>query len=226
MSAPRCVEDGRTICDAAARLLCGVALEEAALAHVIGAEGEKIQRAMALSQGAAGGLPGLLRVNDSVRDVLSMVVKKNFTLVLKLESIHELIARCPVRPPVPVVEEGKFWMRTIRPIPGGIDFEGLDTELGPAPTPQLGIALPAGMVSRLRVEVLTNLFSAGATTVAWQTDGVVNLSVMIGPGGVGIFENAGSAIVASSASSDFRLITPTEEGSITLSATIEYLPNP
>lgn len=93
MSAPT-IPNCRSLCDGAAQLLCGIALEEAGLAHVINAEGEKIQRAIQLTQS----IDDLVRANRSVKEVLEVVVKKNFTLVLKLEQIEDLLRRCPVCP--------------------------------------------------------------------------------------------------------------------------------
>ncbi|WP_068775895.1 hypothetical protein [Paenibacillus sp. FJAT-26967] len=71
-------------------LLASIALEEIGLAHIINAEGEKLQYVL-------GTLPGvtpppvtisdLLAVNASVRDTLKEVARKEWILHNKLESV-------------------------------------------------------------------------------------------------------------------------------------------
>ena len=74
-------------------LLASIALEELGLAHIINAEAEKIQYAL-------GTLPGLspsatlgqiLAVNESVSDMLDLVIKKELLLESKLKQVIKTI---------------------------------------------------------------------------------------------------------------------------------------
>lgn len=74
-------------CQAIADLLESIALQEAGLAHIINAEGEKIQKALEI--------PGvtieqLVAINQSVLDVLTKVIKLEMVLEFKLEEINRL----------------------------------------------------------------------------------------------------------------------------------------
>lgn len=75
-------------------LLASIALEEIGLAHIINAEGEKIQ----YSLGTIGNprqsptLNQVLEINESVRDTLAMVIKKEILLDNKLKQVVDLIS--------------------------------------------------------------------------------------------------------------------------------------
>lgn len=75
-------------------LLASIAPEEIGLAHIINAEAEKVQFVL-------GTLPGLktattteeiLKVNDSVQDMLELVIKKEMLFETKLNKIIKTIS--------------------------------------------------------------------------------------------------------------------------------------
>jgi len=74
-------------------LLASIAMEELGLAHIINAEGEKIQYALGTLPGSPSGtsLEDILRVNDNVRDTMDVVIKKELLLDNKLKKIIDLI---------------------------------------------------------------------------------------------------------------------------------------
>ncbi|WP_203361527.1 hypothetical protein [Bacillus sp. REN10] len=79
--------------DAINLLLASVALEEIALAHVVNAEAEKIQKVVGTLGSTltpAPNLQDLLRVNRSVEKVLKKVIAKELILLFKLEEILEI----------------------------------------------------------------------------------------------------------------------------------------
>ncbi|WP_327869391.1 hypothetical protein [Alkalihalophilus marmarensis] len=92
-------------------LLASIAFEELSLAHIMNAEGEKLQYALGTlfedEEGPVGGLEldleGLLAVNRSVERTLRTVIKKEMLLQFKLEDILEsglLNGNGPTPPPV------------------------------------------------------------------------------------------------------------------------------
>lgn len=80
--------------DAINLLLASIALEELGLAHIVNAEGEKIQYALGTIPGITGpgpSIPEIMGVNKSVRDTLDTVMKKELLLDSKLKSVIDLI---------------------------------------------------------------------------------------------------------------------------------------
>ncbi len=79
--------------DAINLLLASIAMEEIGLAHIINAEGEKIQYAIGTIPGLSpeATLDQILDVNDSVQDMLAMVIKKELLLDNKLKQVIDLI---------------------------------------------------------------------------------------------------------------------------------------
>lgn len=75
-------------------LLASIALEELGLAHIINAEGEKIQYVIGTLDGQAPQEPPtideLLRINRSVERTLRSVIKNQMLLQFKLEDILEI----------------------------------------------------------------------------------------------------------------------------------------
>jgi hypothetical protein len=80
-------------------ILTSIALEEAALSHIINAEGEKIQYALKqLKVGENSGLHAVLAVNESVAMMLGQITDIQLVLVNKLEKVLKRIPPCPAPP--------------------------------------------------------------------------------------------------------------------------------
>ncbi|RXZ80750.1 hypothetical protein EBB07_17345 [Paenibacillaceae bacterium] len=80
--------------DAINLLLSSIALEELGLSHIINAEGEKLQYVLGTLPGVTSLSPtlsDLLTINDSVRETLREVGKKEWILTNKLESVLRAI---------------------------------------------------------------------------------------------------------------------------------------
>lgn len=88
-------------CQAITDLIESIALQEAGLAHIINAEGEKIQQAIAMAQVADSTvtIDDLIAVNQSVSDTLTKIIKLEMMLEFKLEEVNRL--NCPSCPPCP-----------------------------------------------------------------------------------------------------------------------------
>lgn len=86
---PSCVVERPQLCQAITDLLESIALQQAGLAHIINAEGEKIQQAIAMAQadGSTVTIDDLIAVNQSVSDTLVKVIKLEMILEFKLEEI-------------------------------------------------------------------------------------------------------------------------------------------
>jgi hypothetical protein len=96
MSMPVISPSTTTPCQAITDLLESIALQEAGLAHIINAEGEKIQAAIAIEDVT---IDDLIAINQSVSDTLVKVIKMEMLLEFKLEEINRL--ECPACPPCP-----------------------------------------------------------------------------------------------------------------------------
>lgn len=75
-------------------LLASIALEELGLAHIINAEGEKIQYALGTlitSPAPVLEIDNLIDINESVQSTLEMVLKKEMLLQTKLKNIMDII---------------------------------------------------------------------------------------------------------------------------------------
>jgi hypothetical protein len=86
-----------TTTDAINLLLISIALEEIGLAHILNAEGEKIQFVLGTLSGVTPpptpSISDVLLVNASVRDTIRELVKKEFILQSKLDSILTIFTR-------------------------------------------------------------------------------------------------------------------------------------
>ena len=88
MSAPK-IERPKNSVDrdqAIADIIESIALEETGLAHIINAEGEKIQRALEI----ADNTNDLIDVNKSVKDTIVNIIKMQMLLQFKLEEVSKL----------------------------------------------------------------------------------------------------------------------------------------
>ncbi|WP_152657822.1 hypothetical protein [Oceanobacillus sp. CFH 90083] len=75
-------------------LLASIALEELGLAHIINAEGEKIQYVLgtlATSPEGIASLDDLISINESVQCTLETVLKKELLLQTKLKNVMDII---------------------------------------------------------------------------------------------------------------------------------------
>lgn len=88
MSAP--VVPEKKADEALAEILHSIAAEEIALAHIINAEGEKIQKAI---NDYACNLDDLVDINKSVSKTMKSVIMKEILLMLKMEQVCE-VAEC------------------------------------------------------------------------------------------------------------------------------------
>ncbi|MEQ5998337.1 BclA C-terminal domain-containing protein [Bacillus amyloliquefaciens] len=74
-------------------LLSSIAMEELEMAHILNAEGEKIQYALGTIPGLTGppsSLADILNLNESVRDTLDSLMKQELLLGSKLDSISNI----------------------------------------------------------------------------------------------------------------------------------------
>ena len=88
MSAPK-IERPKNSVDreqAIADIIESIALEETGLAHIINAEGEKIQRALEI----ADSTDDLISVNESVKDTIVNIIKMQMLLQFKLEEATKI----------------------------------------------------------------------------------------------------------------------------------------
>lgn len=72
-------------------LLASIGLEELGLAHILNAEGEKIQCITGGEEGTCGSLEDLLAINSSVNRTIQTVIKNQMLLQFKFENILDLI---------------------------------------------------------------------------------------------------------------------------------------
>lgn len=97
MSMPVITPSNTTKCEAIADLLESVALMEAALSHILNAEGEKIQAAIGTLPGSTGAIAQttseLLQINESVDSMVTSVTLLEGLLQKKLN--QALSVDCP-----------------------------------------------------------------------------------------------------------------------------------
>ena len=84
-----------TRCQAITDIITSVALEQTALSHILNAEGEKIQKIVALAETA----DEMLAVNKSVENMVKSITRLEMVLQGKLELFEPcLCTDCPVVP--------------------------------------------------------------------------------------------------------------------------------
>jgi len=136
-------------------LLASIAMEELGLAHIINAEGEKIQYALGTLPGLTipASLDEILEVNESVQDTLDSTIKKELLLDNKLKQVTGLIPN------------------------GGTGFTGpagATGATGPAgatgTTGATGPAGPAGATGSTGLSEYAYIYNLSAETVAIEAD--------------------------------------------------------
>ncbi len=80
---------------AATNILQSIALQEAGLAHIINAEGEKLQKAIAMCD---TDMCDLLDVNESVESMIEKVTALEIVLKSKVDAVVPIINRVPCKP--------------------------------------------------------------------------------------------------------------------------------
>lgn len=78
-------------CCAATSLLQSIALEEAAISHILNAEGEKLQKAIGMEKCSE---KDLLDVNKSVEDMVDKITTLEVVLKSKLDLIIPILDHC------------------------------------------------------------------------------------------------------------------------------------
>lgn len=93
------------VCNAVAWVVTSVAYEELALAHIINAEGEKIQKVIwdcTVKVADGQEMQDILTVNESVKEMLQTIICKESVLFVKLaQALDFLDEHCPPPPPAP-----------------------------------------------------------------------------------------------------------------------------
>lgn len=82
-------------CCAASSLVQSIALEEAAISHILNAEGEKLQKALALH---SCDLDTILKANKSVEDMVDKITSLEIVLKAKLDLIKPILDDCGKKP--------------------------------------------------------------------------------------------------------------------------------
>lgn len=96
MSMPKIDPTSIDKCNAASSILQSIALEGAAISHILNAEGEKIQKVLSLHNCDC---KDILEVNKSVQDSLDKITKLEMILKEKLDLIVPLVKDCEKKPP-------------------------------------------------------------------------------------------------------------------------------
>lgn len=85
-------------CCASAALVQSIALEETAISHILNAEGEKIQKALARCDLST---KELLEVNKSVESMVDKITSLEIVLKSKLDLVIPILDECGRKPPKP-----------------------------------------------------------------------------------------------------------------------------
>lgn len=126
--------------DATNLLLASIAMEELGLAHILNAEGEKIQFALGTLNDSTdpATLDDILKVNDSVKEMLELSMKKEFFLESKLGKVADIIESGgdndgdgPQGPPGPPGPSGPPGPQGVQGLQGAQGPEGPPGPVGP-----------------------------------------------------------------------------------------------
>lgn len=96
MSMPKIECENIDKCCAASSLIQSIALEEAAISHILNAEGEKIQKVLSLHNCDS---EKLLKVNQSVESMVDKITSLEIVLKAKLDLIIPILDACDKKPP-------------------------------------------------------------------------------------------------------------------------------
>lgn len=88
MGMPEIKPSNVTRCEAITDIIESVALEQTALSHILNAEGEKIQKVVAISDITPN---ELLKVNESVKSMVGAITRLEMVLQAKLELFDECL---------------------------------------------------------------------------------------------------------------------------------------
>ncbi|MEG2454112.1 MAG: hypothetical protein RSB20_04520, partial [Clostridia bacterium] len=88
MSMPQIVPSGTSKCQAITDIIASVALEQAGLSHILNAEGEKLQKGIALPNVTND---ELLLLNSSVKDTVNAISRLEMLLQMKLELFNDCL---------------------------------------------------------------------------------------------------------------------------------------
>ena len=91
MSMPKIECPDISKCCAATSLLQSIALEEAAISHILNAEGEKLQKAISMHTCSQ---KDLIEINKSVEDMVEKIINLETILKAKLEMVLPLLEEC------------------------------------------------------------------------------------------------------------------------------------
>lgn len=83
-------------CCTASSLLQSIALEETAIAHILNAEGEKLQKAI---ESCHPSIEDLLAINCSVESMIEKITFLEIILMSKLDAVKNLLKDCPGKKP-------------------------------------------------------------------------------------------------------------------------------
>lgn len=91
MSMPKIECTNISKCCAANSLLQSIALEEAAIAHILNAEGEKLQKVISLQNVKK---EELIEINNSVKSMVDKITNLEIVLKSKLDLIKPILEDC------------------------------------------------------------------------------------------------------------------------------------
>ncbi len=87
--------------EAVTLLLASIAMEEMGLAHILNAEGEKIQKILESKSAGRADLGQIIAANQSIERVIKSITRLQLILAEKLETVAALIPQPPYPPPCP-----------------------------------------------------------------------------------------------------------------------------
>jgi hypothetical protein len=97
MSMPELLDSSKLLTkeQAIISILTSIAMEEAALSHIINAEGEKIQYAL---NNKCNDIQKIIEVNESVSSILNQIIDMQLLLKIKFQKVAVFLSPQPERP--------------------------------------------------------------------------------------------------------------------------------